>query len=250
VRLVASLICRNERTRFLDPCINSLLEFVDAVVILDDASDDGTKEWLHRLDDERIAAYSSSEPIFYKHEGRARQRLIDITLSHAPTWVLSLDSDEFIDDGHALRRRLEQDPEQPVWQLSIEEIWTANQHLYVREDGGWRTHGVPFLWKARPGVTWTMRDRKLACGRIPQQVMAHGARAKPSGVSLLHFGWTDPATRRARYDRYTKHDGGKFHASSHLRSIMWPESRIKLRRRSWPEGAVFDGLRERFTVAV
>ncbi len=92
-----------------------------------------------------------------------------------------------------------------------------------------------------------MLDRKLACRRVPTQVLAN--RAKPTGVSLLHFGWADPSTRKQRYDRYTRVDGGRFHASSHLRSIMWPAPRIKLRSRPWPEGEVFDGLRERFKVA-
>ncbi len=247
MKLVASLIVRNELGRYLKPCIEHLLDFCDEVCIIDDASTDGTFEWLAK--DDRVDVLQFPSERFYAHEGQARQALIDATMVLSPTHVLSIDADEFISDGAALRARLEAEPEQPVWQLNIEEIWTANEHLFSREDGGWRTHGVPFLWKAPPpGVRWTMRDRKLACGRVPTQVLTAG-RAKPVGVSLLHFGWTDPATRRARYDRYVKNDGGRFHASSHLRSIMWPPARIRLKQRPWPEGAVFDSLRERFMIA-
>ncbi len=78
--------------------------------------------------------------------------------------------------------------------------------------------------------------------------MAQGARAKPVGSDLLHFGWTRPGERKERYDRYTRHDGGRFHAGSHLRSIMWPDARVKLQWRDWPEGAVFDSLREGFMI--
>ncbi len=247
--LAASLIVRNEIGRYLEDCIASLAEFCDAIVVFDDASDDGTQESLTadpRVT--RIMQPSDGKPMFYAHEGRARQGLIDLTLAEKPTHVLSIDADELVSDGAALRAGLEADPEQAVWSLQMEEIWKANAHLFSREDGGHRTHAVPFLWKAPPaGERWTMRDRKLACGRIPTQVLGQG-RAKPVGASILHFGWANPAERRKRIDRYKQHDGGKFHASSHLRSLEWPEARMRLRQRPWPEGEVFSRLRERFMV--
>jgi len=92
-----------------------------------------------------------------------------------------------------------------------------------------------------------MVDKKLACRRVPQQVLAQASKATGSGLAIMHFGWTDPTTRQARYDRYVKHDGGRFHASRHLQSILWNDGRVKLRARPWPVGPVFDGLRERFT---
>ncbi len=244
MNLAASLIVHNERARYLEPCIEHLLTFVDQVCIVDDDSTDGTEEWLASLDDERIKVVKTLQT-FFIHEGRARGRLIDWTLSHEPSHVLSIDADEFVSDGDALRARLEADPDYPAWQLDIEEVWTANQHLYTRQDGGWRTHGLACVWKAPgPGEQFTMMDRKLACRRVPEQVLKQ--RSKPTGVSLLHFGWANPAERQQRYDRYAKHDGGRFHASAHLRSIMWPPARIKLRQRPWPEGEVFAALRDRF----
>ncbi len=247
MKLAASLVIRNELGRYLEPCIDHLLAFCDLVVVLDDASDDGTREYLIEHPDERLVVEQQSRSTFYVHEGHTRQKLIDATLAHNPTHVLSIDADEFVSDGELLRQRIEGDPGQPVWQLSIEEIWNANDHLYVREDGGWRTHGLAVLWKAPPpGISWRILDRKLACRRVPMQVLSQTARATPTNVELMHFGWTDRTERQRRYDRYTRHDNGKFHASSHLRSIMWPETRIRLRQREWPYGAVFSGLRDRF----
>ncbi len=245
LKLAASMIIRNELRRYLEPCIDHLLAFCDIVAVVDDGSDDDALEWFVKQD-ERVHCYSYEHPRFYEHEGKARQVLIDWTMKFHPTHVLSLDADEFVNDGAKLRRALEEDPKQAVWSLQMEEIWKANTHLFSREDGGHRTHAVPFLWKAPPaGERWTMRDRKLACGRIPTQVLGQG-RAKPVGASILHFGWANPAERRKRIDRYKQHDGGKFHASSHLRSLEWPEVRMRLRQRPWPEGEVFGALRDRF----
>ncbi len=248
MNLAASLIVFNERHRYLDACIDHLLDFCDQVLIVDDGSTDHTLRHVQARLDQRIHVCRTTHK-FFEHEGIARQTLTDWTLAHHPTHVISIDADEFVTNGQALRALLEENPEQPVWQLTMEEVWNAGANLSVRIDGGWRPHGVPFVWKAPPsGEKWTMRDRKLACGRVPTQVLHAGGRAKPTNLSLLHFGWTNPDERQARFDRYTKHDGGRFHASAHLRSIMWPEARMRFTQRAWPEGQTFDALRERFMV--
>lgn len=234
MNLVASLVVRNELGRFLVPCIEHLRAFCDTVVVLDDASADGTNVWLINHPDERIIVWNSSPSSFFEHEGRTRQRLLDYTLAQNPTHVLSIDADEFISDGPALRALLERQPDVPVWALNMEEIWNADQnHLSVREDGGWRTHPLSVLWKAPPaGTSWRMLDKKLACRRVPREVLAQ--KARDSGVEVLHFGWSDASDRQRRYDRYARHDGGRFHASRHLDSILWKDARVKLRTRPWP----------------
>ncbi len=87
-------------------------------------------------------------------------------------------------------------------------------------------------------MNWRILDRALACGREPMWV--RGVRAQPTGTSVFHFGWANPATRQERYDRYAQADGGKFHASRHLDSILWNDRRVRLTWKKWPVG-----LRER-----
>jgi hypothetical protein len=122
----------------------------------------------------------------------------------------------------------------------MEEVWKADARgLWTREDGGWRRHPVPIVWRAPNGQAvgsgiWKVRDRQLACGREPVAVARIPARQLPA--SVLHLGWTNEAERQARFDRYTVADGGRFHASAHLQSIMWPDAKVRLRRRHWPPG--------------
>jgi hypothetical protein len=33
-----------------------------------------------------------------------------------------------------------------------------------------------------------------------------------------------------------EHDQGRFHASAHLESIMWPDEKVTVRQRGWPTG--------------
>lgn len=245
MNLTASLVVRNELGRYLELCIDHLLEFCDTVVVLDDASDDGTQEWLNVHPDPRVHFAISPESTFFRHEGQTRQHLLNITLAQNPSHVLALDADEFVSNGAALRNLLTTDLRSQAWSLLIEEVWDAHpDSLSTREDGGWRQHPLPTLWRRVPDAPYQILNKQLACHRIP--VEAFSSRLTTfTELSLLHFGWTDLSTREQRYDRYANHDGGRFHARAHIESIRWPEGRVKLQTRAWPAGAVFDELRER-----
>jgi glycosyltransferase involved in cell wall biosynthesis len=217
-------------------------------VVLDDGSDDGTTQWLRERSGEHLIVEYRDRSRFYEHEGRTRGLLLDVTLEQKPEFVLSVDADEVIADGAALRARIESDPAQAVWSLEMCEAWKADaQHLWIRVDAGWRPHTLSLVWRApQRGEKWRMLDRALACRRVPMPVLS--ATAKPSDQSVFHLGWLDKSTRQARYNRYAEHDKGRYHASSHLRSILFPDSRVRLQPRAWPAGPVFDSLRERFAV--
>lgn len=232
MKLVASLIVRNELGRYLKPCIYSLHEFCDEIRVLDDGSTDGSGDWLRDTEfDGRVHVLTNEGPSFFTHEGKARQTLLNWTLAADPTHVLAIDADEFVEDGHALRKQL--DREIVAHALCMQEVWEAGSTLKIRMDGGWRPHPVPICW-AVPLAKGTLRiqDRALACGREP--VAVRRMRQRPTGICVLHFGWANPEERQARYERYVEADGGKFHASRHLQSIMWPESRIELCEQPWP----------------
>jgi glycosyltransferase involved in cell wall biosynthesis len=240
LKLVASLICRNELGRYLEPCIGHLLEFCDEIRVLDDGSDDGTYEWLveraHKEQRLQLLARIADRggAVAFLNHAAARNRLLDFTLAGAPTHILALDLDEFVDDGAALRKACEQ-PGFDSWKLCLEEVWDAEPgRLRVRQDGGWNEHDVAMLW--RPDRLQGRRqivDHGHATGRVPPGVGAR--RCGHACVSLLHFGWANKAERAERYQRYAVGDGGRFHAKRHIESIMWPDERLQLSERDWPD---------------
>ena len=232
VKLVASMIVRNELGRYLEQSVGHLLEYVDELRILDDASTDGTSEWLTEVHDERMKVKRLDQSGFYEHEGRTRQRLLDWTLEADPTYILAIDADEFVADPQMVRAACTGTT--PVWTLSMEEVWELDGDcLCIREDGGWRSHPVAILWWPQGGVEWSIRDTALACGRVPHVVgRQHGA--PPTGTEVLHFGWANEGERERRHQRYVAHDQGRYHAGHHLDSIMWRDERVELRGREWP----------------
>lgn len=251
MKLVASLITHNEIGRYLKPCVQSLEEFVDEIRVLDDFSDDGTYEWL--LQRESCYVLSNGGAPFFAHEGDARNALLDWTLEGTPTHVLAIDADEFVTNGQAVRQCLTQGAN--VWTLKMEEVWKIDQEsLWIRNDGGWHAHQIPCLWRVPEimrGEEWRISDRALACGREPVAVRNQFRKAIQTGESILHFGWTNEGAREARYQRYVTHDGGAFHANQHIQSIMYPDNRVRLQGRPWPESliALQEDLLERVTAS-
>ncbi len=242
MKLVASMLVKNELGRYLQAAIGSLREFCDVIAVLDDGSTDRTGEWLDDNADERmVVRHTESEGFFAGHEGNRRNALLDFTFEQKPDYVLAIDADEFIADGTKVRRFVEH--LHPLGTLVMQEVWEMSpSSLAIRQDGGWREHPVPILWKApsKPDTRWRIQDRALACGREP---MAVRSLRKPQavGTEILHFGWANPETRMERYQRYREHDDGQFHNRRHLASILWTGNRVQLSSRPWPAGLRLKG---------
>lgn len=245
MRLIASMLVKNELPRYLQAVIGSLRDFTDLIAVLDDGSTDNTAGWLDdNADDKMIVRHGESEGFFDGHEGRRRQALLDFTLEQEPDYVLNIDADELIADGAAVRAFCETG--QQLGTLMMEEVWTMTPSaLGIRSDGGWRPHSAPILWQV-PEVLddrWRIQDRELACGREPMAVRDLARQAQPVGTEILHFGWANPEERAGRYQRYVEADGGKFHNRRHLDSIMWEGRRVMIRERKWPRGLSLQGGR-------
>lgn len=233
--LAASMVVRNELSRYLPLVIEHLRGFCDQISVLDDGSTDGTLQYLQSQIDGQLSVRGNPSGTFDLHEGQTRQALLDFTLERAPTHVLAIDGDEFISDGQALRALLEAQPAVGAWALRMTEIWNVTEDgMQVRLDGAWHPYQRVHVWAvpSQLNANWRIMDRPLACSPVPRAVL--GLRPQLSGISIYHFGWADPATRQARYDRYMSLDGGRFHARSHLQSIMYPEHKIRREQEAWP----------------
>ena len=268
VKLVASLITRNEKEKYLRHCIELLQGFCDEIRAVDDDSTDGTHSLMQEMG---VQVLRNDRSMFYEHEGRARQTLLDWTMEAEPTHILVVDGDELVVDGDKLRAKMLEPQPLPslrerrqrgarmgpvtVWRLQMQEVWGATeQHLLIRQDGGWKEHPVPICFAVphmrhgdRQAIRhWRLPDRALACGRVPMEVAVASNRAlNAAAATCLHLGWACEADRYARHQRYVVHDGGAHHASRHLDSIMWPTDRVVLSQRPWPDGVDKQTILER-----
>jgi hypothetical protein len=233
MKLVASMIVRNEMKRYLRITIPALMEFCDEVRVLDDRSTDGTLVYLQNFWP-KVRVKEIEGPSCFEHEGQARQELLEWAVDAEPTHILGIDADEIVGDGQALRNLPRS--RSGVWSLQMEEVWNASANaLLIRSDGGWRPHPIPILW-AVSKTMGRMDDKQLACGREPLGIRRLGRHAVPTRTSIFHFGWANEGERKKRHQRYVKADGGRFHASAHLDSIMWPDEKCSFLKHGWPSG--------------
>lgn len=245
MRIVASMVVRNELNRYLPAAVAHLETYCDVVVILDDQSTDGTVEWLRANTGATVHTTEGDrgEVGTFVHEANTRQRLLELTmeviagLPYKPTFVLAIDADEFVADPFVLRQAVEENPHNRTFMLCMQEVWTASDEgLAIRVDGGWMEHDAGMLFRSPVSLGedgWEFPDKALACGRVPPAVNRYPGVHTCSAV--LHFGWANPWERLDRYRRYVEQDGGRFHASSHLDSIMWDDARVLVVDREWPD---------------
>lgn len=238
MRLIASMIVRDEEGRYLREVIPHLLDFCDEIRVTDDGSTDGTYEVLREF--QRVAIRRTPTPQFEHNEGIARHENFVWALAGNPTHILAIDADELVSDGLRLRAALEDEPDVPVWTLLVTEVWkVAEEGLWLRVDGGWSPHRAPVLYKAPEAADnrWRIPPRRLASGREPSEAVAKALAGEKIDlpVDLLHFGWARVSERRRRYERYALADQGEYHSNAHLESIMATHG-VTLECVAWPEG--------------
>lgn len=217
-RIIAAAIVRNERTRFLDKWLNTVRRLADVLVVLDDASDDGTPETItagaadalvHRLPD----------PLLMRHETSARWALWERirAVARHDDWVLLLDADEvptepLVAAADAIRglpvtiARLD---------AKLAEVWD--------ERGRWRHDG---LWS--PWMTFFLRFRDEPFHPNPEEGPSYHASRLPSWADrltphpldapMLHLGYSTPELREAKARLYLDRNTGV--NLEHARTIL------------------------------
>lgn len=226
MKLVAVTNTFNERHRYLERTAPALLSYVDEWVVQDDASTDGTPDYLESLGAHVVEAVDGKR--WRQDEGALHNRLLQEALMLEPTHVLAIDADEVVLDPAGLRAALEHDS--LAYTLTMLELWGTSPPV-VRHDGGWVPHEVGIAYSVGPRGVGPIAGKKLASPRVPREVVrdVRRRRAHKTGVAIAHLGWSNPAERERRHARYEELDGGRYHASAHLESILWPDDRCDLR---------------------
>ena len=202
--LVALLQARNEERR-LRGWLASIAPAVDAIVALDDGSEDRTAEILHAHPKVvRVLCNPQGKP----WDERGNQvALVKAAREHGD-WALAVDADERVEAGFAARAgTLVADAAREgidCFCFSLRELW-GDRHHY-RADGEWGRKTRYRLFRNDPAHR-RFDPRPLHRFWMPMEIAFNiEARGRHSGFNLYHLSMIEERDRMARVERYERLD--------------------------------------------
>lgn len=203
-RIVLSMVVRNEAGGRLEEVLRHAATYVDAAVIVDDASTDDTVAVCHAALGDLPHEVVSLDRSRFAREHELRRIQWEHTLAAEPDWILNLDADERFEDAIRDHVRLLVDQvDVDAIAFRIYDMWNDTQY---RSDGLWLGHTTHRILLLRPvpgmAADWPASDQHA--GRFPPSA---GQLAQwTCTVRLQHLGWSTDAVRRAKHERYMRLD--------------------------------------------
>ncbi len=225
-KIVAMLPVRNETHRYLKLVLSHLTEYIDEIVILDDASTDETPEICRSFS--KVTRFKSlDESLFWRDEAALRNLLWEMTIELDPDWILALDADEIFES--TIKKELSRLTQQNQYDLvyfPVYHFWGCLTHYRV--DGMWNPlySKIGCLFRYHKNIDYHWPMRKLHCGRFPLEVCKKPATL--SSINLLHLGYAQKNEHYSKYRQYLSADPeGKYCPITHYQSIVHNKYQLK-----------------------
>ena len=199
MRLLCLLPVRNGAFD-LDVYLDSVAEYADGLIALDDGS---TDETFDILSSHSLVLQTVRNPRRETYVGWSdidnRRRLLKAAEDHRPGWIVWVDADEVIErsDAAVLRRFIEEEAEHEI-AYSFEVLRMIDDLQTYDKCAMW----VPRLYSFAPG--YTLPDRELHFELVPEQFGT--ASCVRTSIRILHRASLTEERRVARYRKYDECD--------------------------------------------
>ncbi|RCW49538.1 glycosyltransferase [Paenibacillus prosopidis] len=224
-RVTAYMQVRNEADRYLETVLRDLSEYVDDIVIVDDASTDGTVKLCRSFPKvKRLVELTESH---FGREAELKVLLWKAACEDQPDWLLAVDADELFEDRMKQEIRSLVDQDRYDWAaFRMYDFWGSTTHY--REDDLWQLHKrhTTALVRYLPGYYYFYPSMNHHVPRVPLSYNALPGHL--SDIRIKHYGWAgNEEERRCKYLRYREHDPkGQWGNELQYQSILDPHPRL------------------------
>ena len=218
-KVVLSMIVRNESNNYLETVLKDAIQYVDEVLIIDDASEDNTVEICEKVLYNIPHKIIVNEYSMFSTEYKLRKKQWEETIKLNPGWIIFLDADEIFEDK--MKRDIKyliSNKEIDLYNFRLFDMWNKEEY---REDKYWNihTHYMPFLMRYQPKFHYLFKKTNQHCGRLPKNTYIMNQ--CNSEIRCKHLGWSRIEDRKRKYERYMKLDAtGKDGSIEQYNSIL------------------------------
>ena len=229
MKVIGSLVIKNEADRYLRACLEHMRPCLDELFVWDDQSTDDSVEIAREYTD-HVYVRPEDQPSFLDHEGYFRfNAWKQLESSLNPTerdWILSFDADEFLVNvlGETPRKGLTMATDYAAGNgcvgviLRFPEVFDIQDGIpQIRVDGLWDTIRGPRLFAYRKAASWS--NKPMGCGSEPTYVARGRLSRTDFGLVMLHYGYANPEEHQAKYERYSSLNQHG-HNNAHVESII------------------------------
>lgn len=218
-KLVLSMVVKNEEKRYLREMLTDAIQYVDEVLIIDDASTDGTVKLCEEILKDKPHKIIVNEKSMFSNEVSLRKKQWKETLKLNPDWILFLDADEIFENKMKEQiKYLLKNRDVDAYCFRLYDMWDKDHY---RNDEYWHAHRSygTFLIRYQPKFRYKFLNQKHHCGRMPKNVLVLDYARNP--LRLKHLGWMKEEDRIEKYNRYMKLDpGAKYGIMAQYESIL------------------------------
>lgn len=173
--------------------------YVDAVVVYDDCSTDGSFEYSMKHADHVIRGVKND----FTDEISHKQLLLEAALDYKPDFILWLDADEILTANavHELQKIYEYCVDNDIDGVRLKELNLWRSYHWIRTDSLFNDGWFVKLWRVKPGIKFEKIERGLHQPQYPSTMKKIIDRSE---VGVLHFGFADELNLSYKYLTYKK----------------------------------------------
>lgn len=228
MNITTATIVRNEAGKFLPEALSIWGEFSSRILVLDNDSEDNTREVAEAAGAEVLHAPGR----MWGNESHFRKLLFDEARARTPEdgWIFILDADMVPT----------RDPT-PLFETAaaglafpLYDVWYVYSDGFVtyREDNFWQGHTHPRLWAVKNSPEFFVNPewppRGIHCGHFPINTALPSVLYAPADYGLLHFAYSTPELRVEKYKQYAETASLLSPIEkAHVASILEPNPRTK-----------------------